>query len=144
MNSNLFVIDSFISILVMVLDFLKSAKERVDVLEQLLSDIDDITRSIAIHFSEDPSKLKLSDCFTIFSDLIVKIETARKENATRKIQEERAAKLAAEKAMQTSTSSDVQRNLTKRKESFKADDVCVVDRLLCEIRRGEFKLKSRG
>lgn len=116
-------------------------------MEQVLLEIENAIRSVAIHFSEDPNKLKLSDCFTLFSDLINKIETALKENEMRRKQEERAARLAAERALQASSpqsksGSPVKRINTGQNSSCAEDDVCVVDRLLADIRRGEFKLKK--
>ena len=118
------------------------------ILEQMLLEIDNAVRSVAIHFSEDPNKFKLSDCFSMFSDLINKIEMARKENEMRKKQEERAAKLAAEKAEKAQSSQNTKNGSpgkkidSGRKSSCAEDDVCVVDRLLADIRRGEFKLKK--
>lgn len=128
-------------------DFLVKAKEKVLLLEQLLVEIDSAFRSVAIHFSEDPTKLKLSECFGIFSELINKIEMARKENETRQKQEERAARLAEEKAIlaaspQGSVSRSPGKKIASGKWSSADDDICIVDRLLGEIRRGEFKLKK--
>lgn len=123
------------------------AKEKVLVLEQVLVDTDTAFRSVAIHFSEDPKKLKLCECFSIFAELIDKIEVARKENETRQKQEERAARLAAEKAIlaaspQGSLGRPSGKKILSSKMSSTNDDICIVDRLLGEIRRGEFKLKK--
>ena len=66
-----------------VSDFLTDAKEKVTGLEAILCDIESTSQKLAVHFSEDPAKMKLGDVFTIFSDLLDKIETARKENEAR-------------------------------------------------------------
>ena len=111
-------------------------------------EIENTTCSVAIHFSEDPTKMKLSDCFNMFAELINKIEMARKENEIRQKQEERVARLAAEKAIQTaspqnSKNGSIGKKILSGKKSSPADDeVCIVDRLLGEIRRGEFQLKK--
>lgn len=126
--------------LCVLLDFLGNAKKTLESLDKLSSEIDGVTHSLATYFNEDPSKFKLSDCLTVFSHLISKIEAARKEYALRTAQEERAAKLAAERAI---TAASEKENPKKKKESPKDDDVCLVDQLLSEIRKGEFKLKSR-
>lgn len=127
-------------------DFLVEAMENVLALEQVLLEIESSVRTLAIHFSEDPTKMKLSDCFNVFSDLIVKTEMARKENEMRKVQEERVARLAAEKALLAASPSNTKNGTLKKRtddaKSPEADDVCVVDRLLADIRRGEFKLKK--
>lgn len=128
--------------------FLVEAKEKVLAMQNVLLQIENSTCSVAIHFSEDPAKMKLSDCFNLFAELINKIEVARKENEMRQKQEERAARLAAEKAIQaaspqSSTNGSPGRKNLSGKKSFPVDDeVCIVDRLLSEIRRGEFQLKK--
>lgn len=115
-------------------------------LEHVLLEIESSVRIVAIHFSEDPAKMKLSDVFTMISDLITKIEIARKDNEMRKAQEERAARLAAEKALQVLSPKSPKSQSTKKTldSSFNSpeEDVCIVDRLLADIRRGEFKLKK--
>lgn len=120
--------------------------EKVLALEQVLLEIESSVRTLAIHFSEDPAKMKLSDCFNAFSDLIVKTEMARKENEMRKVQEERIARLAAEKALLAASPSKTKSGSPKKRaddsKSPEGDDVCIVDRLLADIRRGEFKLKK--
>lgn len=128
--------------------FLAEAKEKVLAMQRVLLQIEKSACSVAIHFSEDPAKMKLSDCFNMFAELINKIEVARKENEMRQKQEERAARIAAEKAIQAASpqsstnGSRGRKNLSSNK-SFPADDeVCIVDRLLSEIRRGEFQLKK--
>lgn len=106
-------------------------------LETTLADISNAIRDVAIYLSEDQAKMNLSECFSIFSDLLDKIETAKKENEMRKIQEEKAAaRLAAELTLK-------QDGKVKRKIPSKVDEeVCVVDRLFADIRRGDFKLRK--
>ena len=113
-------------------------------LERLVSDLEKFARTVAVHFCEDPNKFKLSDCFSIFTDLIDNIETARKDNAMRKKQEERMLRLAAEKAMQSNLIREQGGANSRKLTSLVAQerDVCIVDQLLADIRRGEFKLKK--
>ena len=94
---------------------------------------------LAQHFSEDPAKIKLNECFAIFSDLLDKITSAKKENEMRKKQEARAALLSSQKSQESPTDSAVKRSSRK---SVVQEEVCVVDRLLADIRRGDFKLRK--
>ena len=121
-------------------DFLTEAHEKISTVEHNVKEIDGASRSLAVHFSEEPSKFILSECFSIFSDLLQKIEMARKENVVRQKQEERMAKLAAEKERQVKDG-PVGKLRTSTITS-KEEEVCVVDRLLEDIRRGEFKLNK--
>ena len=130
-------------------DFLTEAEGKVTNLEVVLNDIESASKQLAIHFSEDPAKIKLADCFSVFSDLLDKIDNARKENEMRRKQEERTARLAEEKAKQAllaaSTPGSAKKTTSGRKiPGPEEEEVCIVDRLLSDIRRGEFKLRKAG
>ncbi len=93
--------------------------------------------------------MKLADCFSVFSDLLDKIDNARKENEMRRKQEERTVRLAEEKAKQAllaaSTPGSAKKTTSGRKiPGPEEEEVCIVDRLLSDIRRGEFKLRKAG
>ena len=113
-------------------------------------EIETTTRQVAVHFSEDPAKMKLADCFAVFADLLDKIDVARKENEARRKQEERAVRLAEEKAKQAlvaASSPAGQKKLSpggRKMASPEEEEVCIVDRLLSDIRRGDFKLRKAG
>ena len=108
-------------------------------MSQIVVQVETASKKLAIHFNEDPSKFVLIECFTIFSDLMDKIAAARKENDLRHKQEERKAKLAAEKEQQLKDGPTMK---VGTKKPVQESDDCVVDRLLSEIRRGEFKLSK--
>lgn len=120
----------------------------MDSLNGILQEIEMASKQVAIHFSEDPAKMKLADCFGIFSDLLDKIENARKENEARRKQEERAARLAEEKAKQAllSPSSSPSKKVSglRKTPGSEEEEGCIVDRLLSDIRRGDFKLRKAG
>merc|ERR1712137_1385984 len=110
-------------------------------LSQIMLEVETVCKKLALHFSEDPSKFVLIDCFSIFSDLLEKIAVARKDNELRRKQVERKARLAAEREQQLKEGPSTKFGTRK---TVVEEEVCVVDRLLSEIRRGEFKLnKSR-
>lgn len=104
-----------------------------------MSEVETAAKQLALHFSEDPSKFVLLDCFNIFSELLDKIAMARKDNDLRHKQEERKAKLAAEREQQLKQGPSARVGI---KRSIPEEEGCIVDRLLTEIRRGDFKLNK--
>ncbi len=121
-------------------DFLTEAREEVATVDTIISDISTAIGDVANYFCEDQAKMNISEVFSLFADLLDKIDTARKENEVIKMQEKRAlARLADNEKQKFSSES-------KRKiKSEKIDEeVCIVDRLFADIRRGEFKLRKRN
>ena len=130
-------------------DFIASSWDNLQSLQQLSDDIVMAANKLAHHFCEDPTKMKLNEALSIFSVLLDKIAAAKRENEARKKQEERAARLAAQRAAaqtesaQASGASAASRKMAARKPP-EQEEVCVVDRLLADIRRGDFKLRKAG
>ena len=84
--------------------------------------------------------MNISEVFSLFTDLLDKIDTARKENEVIKMQEKRAlARLADNDKQKLSSESKI-----KIKSEKIDEEVCIVDRLFADIRRGEFKLRKRN
>jgi hypothetical protein len=81
--------------------------------------------------------MNISEVFCLFADLLDKVEIARRENEVIKMQEKRAAARLGEQKLS--------REGNRKMKSGKIDEeICVVDRLFADIRRGEFKLKKRN
>lgn len=120
-------------------DFLTEATEEVAIVDKIILDISYSISQVAIYFCEEPAKMNISELFSLFADLLDQIEIARKENEAIKMQEKRAAaRLADNETLKMS-------NENKRKMKFEKmdEEVCIVDRLFADIRRGEFKLRTR-
>lgn len=120
-------------------DFLTEATEEVAIVDKIILDISYSISQVAIYFCEEPAKMNISELFSLFADLLDQIEIARKENEAIKMQEKRAAaRLADNEKLKMS-------NENKRKMKFEKmdEEVCIVDRLFADIRRGEFKLRTR-
>ena len=136
--------------------FLDSAKDKLASLQRLVDEIDRASLKLAQHFSVDLAKMKISEVFTIFSDLADKIAKAAGENEQRKKVEERTARLAAQKQAQKESQQQAQDSVTDgnnginsstekksgRRNIVPQEEVRVVDRLLADIRRGDFKLRK--
>ncbi|XP_021930222.1 formin-like protein 5, partial [Zootermopsis nevadensis] len=114
-------------------EFMEQALVEVDRLQQGVREVKAAAARLARHFCEDPDKFKLEECFRLFSDFFRRAEEVRKENVQRQKQEERAAQRT------------VRANVGggKKKSSLKSanSEVCLVDRLMEEIRSGTFKLR---
>lgn len=115
----------------------------------MAADVENLTKDLASHFGETPARFKLGELFSLLSDVIDKTESARRENEQRKKQEERAAALEAEK-MQRANNNDqpantdtIKKNVNKKRAIPEPkEESCLVDRLLGEIKKGEFKLRT--
>lgn len=109
--------------------FCASADRRLRSLDALASDVSDAAAALARRFSEDAAKTRLAETLSVFADLIDRIGVADRENEARRRSEERAAGRAKRKA-------PVARDAERRAD----DEACIVDKLLVQVRRGNFDL----
>lgn len=112
-------------------EFMEQAVLAVGELQQGVQNVKDASARLARHFCEDPEKFQLEECFKLFSDFFRRTDEVRKENEQRQKQERRAAQRT------------VTNKLSNKKSVLKSGDseVCLVDRLMEEIRSGTFKLR---
>lgn len=138
-------------------DFVSEAMSTVKDLQICMSEAKKSAQRLASHFCEDlngsaASRFQLQECFKLFADFFDKVDQVRVENEQRKKQEERAAarKKAeeAKQALEAATGPEGKKDskgVVKRKPRGKtvleADEPCLVDRLMQEIRGGTFKLR---
>ncbi|XP_063228683.1 inverted formin-2-like isoform X2 [Bacillus rossius redtenbacheri] len=114
--------------------FMESALKDVSALEEDARKLQESWTKFALHFCEDPVKSKPEECFRTLSDFFRKISTAVKENSQRRKCEEKAALQDVQKPLA--------RKAVARTKQPRADDTCIMDRLLDEIRKGDYKLRS--
>uniref|UniRef100_T1IIN0 FH2 domain-containing protein n=1 Tax=Strigamia maritima TaxID=126957 RepID=T1IIN0_STRMM len=117
--------------------FISKSRDQVTQLENQMKSINEMSTKLARHFCEDESKFKLEDCLSTFAGFCEKVKQARIENEQRKKQEERAAKLCEQRAFAKD-----HKPIQRESSQFLPDEICLVDKLLNEIRRGSFKLKK--
>ncbi|KAE8749292.1 hypothetical protein FOCC_FOCC003999 [Frankliniella occidentalis] len=138
-------------------NFVSEAMSTVKDLQICMSEAKKAAQRLASHFCEDlngsaASRFQLQECFKLFADFFDKVDQVRVENEQRKKQEERAAarKKAeeAKQALEAATGPEGKKDskgVVKRKPRGKtvleADEPCLVDRLMQEIRGGTFKLR---
>lgn len=136
-----------------VVDHFKEFTTKADILVQDLElSLKELERSrvkLAQYFCEDEEKFRVEDCVVVFHTLCAKINEAKKENETRKKREERKQRLEAEKKRREEERAKAEAaGIPVRKRGLPpppAEDtgVCVVDRLLADIRKGDFKLRKK-
>lgn len=128
--------------------FTKKAAEVVQDLQASLQELERSRVKLAQYFCEDEDKFRLEDCVTIFHTLSCKVQSARKENEARKKREERKKRLEEQRRLQ-----EAERAATGGKKRVKGprhlnpqedNGGCVVDRLLADIRKGDFKLRKKS
>ncbi|KAL0275923.1 UNVERIFIED_CONTAM: hypothetical protein PYX00_003637 [Menopon gallinae] len=120
-----------------MVEFLQMAEQEVATLQKDMDELENVRKSLAEFFCEDPGTFKLEDCFKIFHGFCVKFKQAVAENERRKLQEEqtyqrrkqREEQLAAKRKQLNSANSDVECN--------------AVDNILNDIRSG-FSPKKSG
>ncbi|XP_034231720.1 LOW QUALITY PROTEIN: inverted formin-2-like [Thrips palmi] len=139
-------------------EFVTEAIESVKDLQKCVSDAKSAAKRLAIHFCEDvnsnsssASRFQLQECFKLFADFFDKVDQVREENKLRKKQEESAAarKKAEEerKAMKSNSVNPTSKGASGKGRKgrghtvFEADEPCLVDLLMQEIKGGTFKLR---
>ncbi|XP_048589665.1 inverted formin-2 isoform X2 [Nematostella vectensis] len=124
-------------------DFVEHALDEVVVLEAGVEDINNLIKRMAEYFCEDASKVKLQEVFMLFKTFCDQLTNARKENEQFRVQEkkkqERERRKAEEAAKREATGGG--KGIKVGKPPPEQEDVCIVDKLLSEIRTG-FKLKK--
>ncbi|XP_023722434.1 inverted formin-2 isoform X2 [Cryptotermes secundus] len=113
-------------------EFMERALLEVGELQRDVQNVKNMAASLARHFCEEPEKFQLEECFKLFADFFRRVEEVQKENEERQKQEDRAAQRTGRA-----------NKLGSKKPSLKPDnsEVCLVDRLMAEIRSGTFKLR---
>lgn len=131
-------------------DFTIKAETVVQDLEQSLKELERSRVKLAQYFCEDESKFRVEDCVGNFHTLITKVTDARKENEARRKREERKKRLEDERHRQEEERAKAQAaGIPVRKKGSglpppEDSGTCVVDRLLADIRKGDFKLRKRS
>ncbi|XP_060869000.1 inverted formin-2-like isoform X2 [Metopolophium dirhodum] len=121
-------------------DFMKQAVIDIETLNKEYKSAMEVIQRVAVHFGEDVNKFKIEECFALLGNFFERIDSVAKENTNRRIQEEKnkilAAKLEKEK--------DVPNVKRRARGSMvpKDEEVCIVDLVLRDIRRGSFNLRS--
>lgn len=129
-------------------DFVTTSDELLKDLEQSLKEVERSRVKLAQYFCEDESKFKIADCIGIFNTLCLKIADARKDNEARKKREERRRRMEAErKRVEEERAKAEAAGVTLRKKGAPLPPPsdsggCVIDRLLADIRKGDFKLRK--
>ncbi|XP_069674281.1 inverted formin-2-like isoform X2 [Periplaneta americana] len=113
-------------------EFMKKALLDVAELQQSVHNVKDALTHLACHFCEDPKKFSAEECFKLLADFFRKVDQAQMENEQCQKQEERAARRAENAA-----------KVGGKKSALKPEnsEVCLVDKLMEEIRSGQFKLR---
>uniref|UniRef100_A0A0P4W8L0 FH2 domain-containing protein n=1 Tax=Scylla olivacea TaxID=85551 RepID=A0A0P4W8L0_SCYOL len=131
--------------------FSEFTKKAAGVTHDLQVSLQELERSkikLAQYFCEDESKFRLEDCVSIFHTLSCKVQTARKDNESRRKREERKKRMEEEHRRQAA-----EREATSGKKRGKGPPLsnpqedsggCVIDRLLADIRKGDFKLRKKS
>ncbi|XP_045594801.2 inverted formin-2 isoform X1 [Procambarus clarkii] len=131
-------------------DFTLKAEEVIKDLELSLQEIERSRVKLAQYFCEDESKFRLEDCVGVFHTLNTKVIDAKKENESRRKREERKKHLEEERRRQDEERAKAQASgvpLRKRGSALpplEDSGSCVVDRLLADIRKGDFKLRKKS
>ncbi|XP_068243484.1 inverted formin-2-like [Palaemon carinicauda] len=131
-------------------EFTTNAEKMVKDLEKSIEEIERSRVKLSQYFCEDETKFRIEDCFGIFNTLCTKIKDARKDNEARRKQEERKKRLEAERArVEEERAKAVAAGIPVRKRGQilpppEDSGGCVVDRLLADIRKGDFKLRKKA
>ncbi|XP_076038925.1 inverted formin-2-like [Oratosquilla oratoria] len=116
-------------------------------LEKSIEELERSKVKLAHYFCEDEKKFSLQECLSVFNTLRDKILQAEKDNEARKQREERIKRRAAEqKRLEEERRKAEAAGVPLRKKGVVPpptdDGGCVIDRLLNDIRKGDFKLKK--
>ncbi|KAG8282955.1 actin binding, variant 2 [Homalodisca vitripennis] len=122
-------------------EFLKKALKDVETLERLMGEARAAEKRLAIHFCEEPAKFKVEECFLLLADFFAKVKQAVLDNEQIKRQEEKAARIEAERQAASSHSPVARRRHTKQKIFQDEDESDLVDILMSEIKIGNFKIR---
>lgn len=115
--------------------------DAIKVLEQQLEDISQKKKKLADYLCEDLAKLSLEDTFgtmKTFRDLFLK---ARKENKDRKEQAVKAEKRKKQLEEEEAKRQKGDNGKIIRKGAAKIEEVCIIDSLLADIKKG-FQLRK--
>ncbi|KAG8228567.1 hypothetical protein J437_LFUL008646, partial [Ladona fulva] len=132
----------------LILKWSAKAEIEVDVLVESSKEMTEACNKLAIHFCEDVAKFKPGDCFKLFADFFDSVEKASKENEQRKLLEKKLAQRKIE--LEKKASKDETNNpnnpgfvrlRAKPRKIDESEDLCIVDKLMAEIRSGNFKLR---
>ncbi|XP_025208369.1 inverted formin-2-like isoform X2 [Melanaphis sacchari] len=121
-------------------DFMKQAIIDIETLNKEYKSATEVIQRVAVYFGEDVNKFKIEECFALLGNFFERIDVVAKENINRKIQEKKNKTLAAELEKEK----DIP-NVKKRARGSmipKDEEVCIVDLVLRDIRRGSFNLRS--
>ncbi|XP_060839430.1 inverted formin-2-like isoform X3 [Rhopalosiphum padi] len=121
-------------------DFIKQAVIDIETLNNEYKSATEVIRRVAVYFGEDVNKFKIEECFALLGNFFERIDVVAKENINRRIQEEKNKTLAAELEKEK----DVPNMKRRARGSMipKDEDVCIVDLVLRDIKRGSFNLRS--
>ncbi|XP_042859347.1 inverted formin-2-like [Penaeus japonicus] len=129
-------------------DFIATSDGLLKDLEQSLKEVERSRVKLAQYFCEDESKFKVEECIGIFNTLCQKVADATKDNEARKKREERKRRMEAErKRVEEERAKAEAAGVTLRKKGAPLPPPsdsggCVIDRLLADIRKGDFKLRK--
>lgn len=133
-------------------DFTVKAEIVVSDLERSLKEVERSRVKLAQYFCEDESKFRLEDCIIAFHTLGTRVQDAKKDNEARRKREERKKRMEAERKRQEEERAKAEAAGIKTVRRKRGDPLpppddsggCVVDRLLADIRKGDFKLRKKS
>ncbi|CAI6345454.1 unnamed protein product [Macrosiphum euphorbiae] len=121
-------------------DFMKQAVIDIETLNNEYKSATEVIQRVAVHFGEDVNKFKIEECFALLGNFFERIDSVAKENTSRRIQEENNKILASKLDMEKDVPNVKRRARGSRVP--KDEEVCIVELVLRDIRRGSFNLKS--
>ncbi|KAE9526798.1 hypothetical protein AGLY_013446 [Aphis glycines] len=122
-------------------NFIKQAVVDIETLNKEYKSATEKIQRVAIYFGEDVNKFKIEECFALLGNFFDRIDVVAKENINRRIQEEKNKTLAVELEKEKDVPNVVKRR-GRGSMIPKDEDVCIVDLVLRDIRRGSFNLRS--
>jgi len=122
--------------------FTESKLTMIDV-EKRLVEVKDVSQKLAHHFCEEQN-FKLEEIFTIFTNFYDKLIQSKAENIQRVKLEEKTKRMKEEKEkMPVKTKQSSSKTSRSSLDSVSSDeDVCLIDQLLGQIKKGSFKLRK--
>ncbi|XP_065320459.1 protein diaphanous homolog 1-like [Gordionus sp. m RMFG-2023] len=119
------------------LDFITFTKKKVKDLRADMENAQGMVKKLAGRYCEDEAKFNLQEFFLMFNNFCDKVEQAKKDNNQRKVNAENEIK---RRARQPNFVASGGRSSLQVHE---AENENMVEKLLAEIRKGEFKLHKR-
>lgn len=129
-------------------EFTQKAALVVHDLQVSLQELERSRVKLAQYFCEDESKFRVEDCVAIFHTLSCKVQSAKKDNEARRKREERKKQMEEQRRRQEeerAAAGGKKRGKGPKLPNPEEDNGgCVIDRLLADIRKGDFKLRKKS